>query len=109
MINDDARPQPLAAWPWRRPAGRPLRTPPRPSVDPELEALERDVGLTAAVARRWAEHVPAILGPLRHERLLRPLSLEGGRLRAVALARVPDVADWQVSTDHVPWSRPQAS
>lgn len=102
--------EPVAAWPWRRPVNRPLLAPVRASADPETETVERTHGLTGEVARRWAAHVPSILGPLRFERYFRPLSLEGGRLRAVSLVRVPPVPDWQqwlTDVEHVQTNDPE--
>lgn len=111
MTLDPAQTEPFAAWPWRRPAGRATRAAQRPSADPEMEALEREVGLTAQIVRRWAHLVPEILGPLRHAPCpCRPLSLEGGRLRAVSLRGVPDVPDWQAwlaDVEHVQTDSPE--
>lgn len=94
MRIEDAVDEPFAAWPWRRPEGRERRPVVSPPLDPRMEKVERERGLVARVLHRWAALVPEILGPLRRAPWLRPLSLEGGRLVAIDVARGAELGPW---------------
>ena len=85
--------RPRAWWPWPHTPRRQREATLSPALA-ELARREVEEGLTAEVAWGYARHLDEILGPLIASRVVRPLSMFGGWLRAVALDDVPDIPGW---------------